>query len=213
MSTLPEMEAQVTRALERAALTVDSGAIPTLGRYLDALLGTSEVINLTRILDPEEAIARHLVEPLAGWARLQDLSAAGPLIDLGSGGGAPGLPIAIATPLCPVTLVESRARKAAFLQEMVDQLDLSHVRVVHDRAESLGHGPLRATFQFAVARALAPLPVALELLLPLVEIGGVAAVYSGPAVQEHLPAATAVAADLGSSPPSVIPSAWPGGHT
>jgi len=95
------------------------------------------------------------------------------LVDVGSGGGLPGLALKIARPDLTVTLVEADHDKAAFLVRACAALLLHDVDVVAKRAEEVGHDPLyRETFDVAVARALAPMPVLAELCLPLVKVGG-----------------------------------------
>jgi 16S rRNA (guanine527-N7)-methyltransferase len=104
-------------------------------------------------------------------ALLPHLEGAARLVDVGSGGGMPGLPIKLARPDLQVTLIESDRRKAAFLEHAAAQLGLA-VDVRAERAEETGRGPLRETFDAACSRALAALPVAAELCLPLVRVGG-----------------------------------------
>src|SRR5712691_939160 len=95
------------------------------------------------------------------------------LVDVGSGGGLPGLPLKIMVPRLKVTLVEADGRKAAFLTQACARLGLPDVRVVGLRAEEAAHdGDLREAFDVAVARALAPMPVLAELCLPFVRMGG-----------------------------------------
>src|SRR5216684_231713 len=95
------------------------------------------------------------------------------LVDVGSGGGLPGLPLKIMVPRLQVTLVEADGRKAAFLTQACARLGLPGVRVVGLRAEEAAHdGDLREAFDVAVARALAPMPVLAELCLPFVRLGG-----------------------------------------
>jgi 16S rRNA (guanine527-N7)-methyltransferase len=101
------------------------------------------------------------------------LGAARSLVDVGSGAGLPGLPIKIARPDLRVTLIEADQAKAAFLVHASAALGLEGVEVVARRAEDAGQDPaLREAFDVAVARALAPLPVLVELCLPLVRVGG-----------------------------------------
>ncbi len=103
---------------------------------------------------------------------LEHLGPAHRVVDVGSGGGLPGLPLKIARPDLSMTLVEADQNKAAFLVQACSKLGLD-VEVVAKRAEELGHEPrLREAFDLAVARALAPTPVLVELCLPLVRVGG-----------------------------------------
>jgi len=102
---------------------------------------------------------------------LPHLGDATTLVDVGSGGGMPGIPLALARPELRVTLVEADARKSAFLEHAAARLGLD-LRVLNERAEVVGQGPLRESFDAACCRALAALPVALELCLPLVRVGG-----------------------------------------
>src|SRR5436190_6864733 len=115
--------------------------------------------------------ADHLVED--SLVLLEHLGDAKTLVDVGSGGGLPGLPLKIARPDIAVTLVEADSGKAAFLVQACARLGLTGVEVLARRAEEVGHEPrYREWFDVAVARALAPLPVLAELCLPLVRIGG-----------------------------------------
>jgi 16S rRNA (guanine527-N7)-methyltransferase len=104
---------------------------------------------------------------------LQHLGSAVRVVDVGSGGGLPGLPLRIARPDLSMTLVEADQSKAAFLVQACAALGLRDVDVVARRAEEVGRDPAyRESFDLAVARALAPMPVLAELCLPLVRVGG-----------------------------------------
>lgn len=106
---------------------------------------------------------------------LLDFLPSGPLrvIDIGSGGGLPGLPLRLARPDLRLTLLEANQRKAAFLVQAAAKLGLAGVEVVAERAEVAGHDPRhREAYDFALARALAPMPVLVELCLPFVAVGG-----------------------------------------
>jgi len=108
-----------------------------------------------------------------GLVLLEHLGNARTLVDVGAGAGLPGLALKIARPELQMTLVEADQAKAAFLVHACAALNLAGVEVVARRAEEAGHDPrLREAFDVAVARALAPLPVLVELCLPLVRVGG-----------------------------------------
>ena len=206
-AALPEL---LGSALADAALDLPPAASAGLARFLATLLRTTAHLNLTRIRAPEEAVVRHIVEPLAGWYAIRDRLPAGPILEIGSGGGAPGIPISVAAPDRDVILVEARRRAADYLHEAVTTLGLPNVAVLHARAEDLGRSEHRESAAAAIARALAPLPTALELLLPLVRIGGQAIIYAGPAVSQQLPAGRAAAIALGGEGPRLMPVSWPG---
>ena len=115
--------------------------------------------------------AQELVED--SLVLLEHLADARRLVDVGSGGGLPGLPLKIARPSLAVTLIEADQAKAAFLVQACARLDLDAVEVLARRAEEVGQDDrYRESFDVAVARAVAPLPVLVELCLPLVRIGG-----------------------------------------
>jgi 16S rRNA (guanine527-N7)-methyltransferase len=142
---------------------------PRLERWLEALLETP---GLTSIRDPREARRVHLEESLAVVELVRRY--AGPLVDVGSGGGAPGLPLAAALPEREVTLLEASGRKCDFLERAAAAFP--NVRVVRGRAEEQE----LEVYGVAVAKALAAPPVALEWCLPLVRRGGAAILYVGP---------------------------------
>jgi 16S rRNA (guanine527-N7)-methyltransferase len=115
--------------------------------------------------------AQELVED--SLVLLEHLGDARKVVDVGSGGGLPGLPLKICRPELTVTLIEADQAKAAFLVQACAQLGLTGVEVLARRAEELGQDPrLRESFDLAVARALAPMPVLVELCLPFVRVGG-----------------------------------------
>src|ERR1700687_6097126 len=131
-----------------------------------ALRDGNRRVNLTRITDPAEIETRHFLDSLSAAMPLLDrLRANEPLwlVDVGSGGGMPGLPLKIAFPNIRVTLVESVGKKAAFLRETVAQLGLGDVEVVGLRAELAGRDPEhRDAYDWVTARGLAKLPVVIE---------------------------------------------------
>jgi 16S rRNA (guanine527-N7)-methyltransferase len=136
------------------------GLAPTLSApllaYLALLDRWNRTYNLTAIRDPGEMVARHLLDSLA----MHPFASTGTLADLGTGPGLPGIPLAIAHPALQVTLVESNGKKARFLREAVRTLQLPNARVAESRIEALD---LPAAFDAITARALATLPLILEL--------------------------------------------------
>src|ERR1700730_9640333 len=145
---------------------------------------------------------------------LDHLGNAHKVVDVGSGAGLPGLPLKIARPDLELTLIEADQRKAAFLVQACASLALEGVEVVAKRAEEAGQDPrLRESFDAAVARALAPMPVLVELCLPLVRVGG--RLLAQKTESEELGSATRAIEALGGSLSSVVaaPSAARGAGT
>jgi 16S rRNA (guanine527-N7)-methyltransferase len=160
-------------------------------RWLDELVATPGLTSLAGA----EARRVHLDESLAALETLERFE--GPIVDVGSGGGAPGIPLAHALPGRQVTLLEATQRKCEFLERWT--AELPNLRVVCGRAEEQ---PLDG-FGVAVAKALAPPPVAAEWCLPLVAPGGAAVLYVGPTAQADRVAQVAelLAAELEPDPP------------
>jgi 16S rRNA (guanine527-N7)-methyltransferase len=158
--------------------------------------------NLTAVEGIEEGIDRHLADSLAALS-LAEVAGAHSGVDLGSGAGFPGLALAAARPEMGVTLVESERRKADWLRRA--SAGFPNVRVVADRSEHLAVAE-RERYGIATARALGPLPVALELAAPLVRVGGAVVVWRGDAADPEADAAAARAArELGLEPGRPLP--------
>ena len=157
---------------------LDADQIAQFERYVRLLLAANQRLNLTRIVEHDDVQRRHLLDALTCVLPCLGALQAGAdwrCVDVGSGGGVPGIPLAIAFPSLRVTLLESVGKKAAFLREAVADLTLSHVSVRAERAEDAARAPSeRDAYDLVVARALAPLDVALELCLPFVRPGGIA---------------------------------------
>lgn len=155
---------------------------------------------LTSVRDRAEARRRHLEEPLAALSLLAEA----PVVDVGSGGGSPGLPLAAARPDLRFVLLESSGKKCRFLRAWA--AELPNVAVVCVRAEEHARGPGREAYGTAVARALAPPPVAAEWCLPLVREGGRAILFAGPSADEAAVASAAahLAAEPEEAPPGLL---------
>jgi 16S rRNA (guanine527-N7)-methyltransferase len=164
----------MTSALEAAVGSLDLApdVRTRLARYLALLLEHNAAVNLTGARDAE-AVLEHVRDSLTIAPHIRE-----PLIDVGSGGGFPGIPLAIVLGI-PVTLVEATNKKAQFLEMVARELDL-HLTVVADRAETAAHDPeLRERFGSATARGIASAPAVMELTLPFLAIGGVAVLQRG----------------------------------
>jgi 16S rRNA (guanine527-N7)-methyltransferase len=155
---------------------------------------------LTSVRDPEQARRVHVDDSLAALELLGE----GPVADVGSGGGSPGIPLAFARPDLRFDLLESQARKCRFLEEWAGILP--NVEVVCVRAEEHARGAGRDAYGTAVTRALAPAPVAVEWCLPLVRPGGLAILVVGPSADAAAAAraAAVLAGELEPGPPGFL---------
>ncbi|MGA3068356.1 MAG: 16S rRNA (guanine(527)-N(7))-methyltransferase RsmG, partial [Tepidisphaeraceae bacterium] len=142
-----------------------------MSRYLDLLLAANARMNLTRIVDPKSAEILHVGDSLMVLPYLP--AGAHRLADVGSGGGVPGIVLAIARPDAQITLIEATKKKAEFLKSAANELGLANVTVAPIRAEEAGRSELRETFDVALARAVGTLDWLAEWMLPLVKNGGV----------------------------------------
>jgi 16S rRNA (guanine527-N7)-methyltransferase len=168
-----------------------------LERYCSHLLAANAQYNLTAVRSQEAVWSRHFVDSLSLLNVLPESTDLG-LIDVGTGAGFPGLVLKIVRPQLVLTLVESVAKKARYCQSVVDLLGLGQVTVLTERAEVLGQDArYREQFDWAVARAVAPMPVLAEYLLPLVKVGGTVLAQKGPAVEAELAVADQAIATLG----------------
>ncbi|MCL2300567.1 MAG: 16S rRNA (guanine(527)-N(7))-methyltransferase RsmG [Firmicutes bacterium] len=154
---------------------------PLFPLYLQILLRENAKHNLTAITGPEEIRQKHFADSLA---LLDDdpciLPPHASLLDVGSGGGFPGVPLKLARPDIALTLLEATGKKAGFLRALAEELGIE-AAVLHARAEICAHEPAhREQYDVVTARAVAALPMLCELCLPFVKPGGVFAAYKGP---------------------------------
>jgi 16S rRNA (guanine527-N7)-methyltransferase len=189
---------------QRANLSLDPSQLALLEKYLDLLIAANERMNLTRITDRAAAELLHIGDSLTVLPFLPAEPHA--LADVGSGGGVPGIVLAIARPDVRVTLIESTQKKSAFLKQAVAELGLTNVKVDSRRAEDMGLTEVRGTFNVAVARAVATMDWLVEWMLPLVKKGGYMLAMKGPKAQEELLFARKAIRLLYGGEPSIHPA-------
>jgi len=178
--------------LAALGVSLDAAATAKLGDYLARLLAMNERMNLTAVTDPLEVWTRHGLDALSLVPLLAGLGPRASLVDVGSGGGVPGIPLAVARPDLRVTLVEATQKKAAFLAAVTEALGLANVSVRAERAEQLGRGPLREAFDVATARAVGKIAQLAPLMVPFVKPGGRVLLIKGQRAGEELAEAAAV---------------------
>jgi 16S rRNA (guanine527-N7)-methyltransferase len=166
------MENVVHAAQQLFGIRLTGRQVAALIKFEDELLAWNERFNLTAIRDPEGIRTKHFLDSFSCSLAWKD-NPPKRLIDVGTGAGFPGIPLKILYPSMALTLVESVGKKAAFCRHMVEVLKLETVEVLTARAEELGQLPAyRESYDWAVARAVAALPVLAEYLLPLAKVGG-----------------------------------------
>jgi len=141
--------AELRRRLAAVGFEVTAEHSAALTKFVELLLRWNAVYNLTGVRGADEIVDRHLVESFA----LRGLLKGTQVADVGSGGGLPGVPLAIVEPERRFTLIESRAKRVRFLRHVVGELDLANTSVAHSRAEDL---PVERPFDTVLARAVAP---------------------------------------------------------
>ena len=155
-------------------------AIPKLLAYRDATLEWNNKVNLTAITNPEEFIQKHYVDSLL-CADAKEMLQARTVLDVGTGGGFPGIPMAIFFPEKKFVLLDSLQKRLKIVREMADNIGLKNIEVVHGRAEDLARMPkYREQFDLCLSRAVANLSTLSELCLPFVKVGGTFIAYKGP---------------------------------
>jgi len=157
--------------LRQLGLQVTERQLDQFLRYRQELLDWNTRINLTAITDAGEVAIKHFLDSLVLLMVYERPSAR--LLDIGAGAGFPGLPLKIVRPQWQVVLLEATGKKVAFLQHIIETLQLKNVVALHGRAEELAHkAGYRASFDVVTARAVASLPTLLEYAAPFCRVGG-----------------------------------------
>ena len=177
-------------------VTVDDTAADKFDRYAQLLVEWNKKMNLTAITEPEQIVIKHFVDSLTAVPLLPQKDTLS-LIDVGTGAGFPAIPLAIVCKNLRVTLLDSLNKRLLFLQEVCRELGIE-AQTVHARAEDGGKDPaLRETFDVAVARAVAALPMLSEYCLPFCKVGGVFLAMKGPESDAEYEAAKTAITVLG----------------
>ncbi|MBB48997.1 MAG: 16S rRNA (guanine(527)-N(7))-methyltransferase RsmG [Phycisphaerae bacterium] len=180
MSRIEQAPQSFLEAADALGIRFDDGDVERLGEWLALLEAANKRMNLTRITDHESAWHRHVLDSLTLVPYIMTAEA-GNLLDIGSGGGAPGLPLAIILPDLKVGLLEATGKKANYLDETARTLGLENVMVINDRAEAAGalESPHREAWDVVSARAVGRLPLLLEYTVPFAREGGIVLAIKG----------------------------------
>ena len=178
-------------------LDLSTRQIDAFELYARELLAWNKRYNLTAITDPVEIEIKHFIDSLS-CLKVAQFRGNDSVIDIGTGAGLPGLPLKIVCPSIHMTLVESIRKKADFCEHVIEKLGLDGVEVIHGRAETLGQNARhRASYDWALARAVALAPVLLEYLLPFLKLKGHAVLQKGSTGPKEIQSAAKALAVLG----------------
>ena len=177
------MTEELKSLLATGKIVLDAASEEQLAAYHAMLLEWNRHMDLTNV-PADEIPARHFLDSLLPLTVEGLFPKEARIIDVGTGAGFPGLALAIARPDLRVTLLEAQGKRCAFLHAVIERLGLNGAQVIQDRAEVLGRAAgHRESYDRAVARAVAPLNVLCEYLLPFVRVGGCALCWKGPALK------------------------------
>lgn len=165
-------------------ILLDEEQIYQFYHYMQLLLAWNEKINLTAIVEPEEIILKHFIDSMTIAKYIKKNAK---LIDVGTGAGFPGIPLKIIRKDIEITLLDSLNKRIVFLQEVIQQLNLSKIDAVHSRIEEFGKNKrYREAFDYATSRAVANLSTLSEYLIPMVKLNGACICMKGPNIQEEI---------------------------
>ena len=192
------------RAANEAGLELTELQYEQFIKYMRLLQEWNEKINLTAITDDEEVIKKHFIDCIKAF-KSDAIKNAKTIIDVGTGAGFPGLPIAIMNPNVKVTLLDSLNKRINYLNTVVRELGLKNVTTIHSRAEDGARNPeLREKFDVATSRAVANMAVLSEFCMPYVKKNGHFVALKGPAIEEELENGKAAIKILGGELKNII---------
>ncbi len=171
---------------ENFGLSLSDDQIQAFEKYKESINEWNKVTDITTITDDKDIYTKHFMDSLTVFRLLKaPLNAS--VVDIGSGAGFPGIPMKIYDKTVRLTMLDSLNKRVEFLKEITDQLSLSDTEAIHGRAEDIFRKEeFRESFDYAVSRALAPLPTLLEYCLPAVKPGGFFIAMKGPGFEEEL---------------------------
>jgi 16S rRNA (guanine527-N7)-methyltransferase len=204
------MQELTQHAQRQLGLHLTRSQLSALSLYERELVDWNMRFNLTAIRDPQEIHVKHFLDSFT-CLQVMGEKHYGRLIDVGTGAGFPGIPVKIVRPKLQLTLVESVGKKAEFCRHVVSILNLQDVKVIQQRGETLGQdSSFREQYDWAVARAVAILPVLAEYLLPFVRVGGSMLAMKGESGPAEAHAAEHAIKILGGHLRQLLPVTLPG---
>ncbi|MEG0051058.1 MAG: 16S rRNA (guanine(527)-N(7))-methyltransferase RsmG [Terrisporobacter sp.] len=184
-------------ACQNEGLNFDENMYNNFIKYKELIKEWNQKVNLTAITEDEEIIKKHFIDSVKVF-KCPYVKDAKSIIDIGTGGGFPGIPMKIVKSDNSILLLDSLNKRINFLNEVIEQLKLNDIDTIHGRAEDFAQDKkYRQSFDVAVSRAVANLTVLLELCLPYVKVGGYFVALKGPSIDEEIKSATVALRVLG----------------
>ncbi|MCR5148202.1 MAG: 16S rRNA (guanine(527)-N(7))-methyltransferase RsmG [Eubacterium sp.] len=176
---------------EKLNITINDRQLLQFKTYYEMLIEKNKVMNLTAITEKDEVILKHFIDSISVAAAVPEFrkkaAEEATLIDVGTGAGFPGIPLKIIFPNLKITLLDSLGKRVTFLNEVISALGLTGITAIHDRAEDAARKEgLRDSFDYAVSRAVAAMPVLSEYTLPFVKTGGSLISYKTPGAEAEI---------------------------
>ncbi len=185
------------KGISELEIELDSTQLDGFSKYKELLKEWNEKINITAITDDIEIDQKHFLDSLTAF-KTDLFEGKKRIIDVGTGGGFPGLPLKISNPDLEVELLDSLNKRIIFLDEVIKELGLKNIVATHGRAEELSIKPeYRESFDICVSRAVASLNTLCEYCIPFVKVGGYFVSMKGPDVEEELDLAKNAIKQLG----------------
>ena len=188
---IEEFSNEFVNQAKKMNIEINDNQIKKFYEYMNLLIEWNDKINLTAITEPKEVIVKHFIDSILAAKYIKDNSS---IIDVGTGAGFPGIPLKIFNDGYKITLLDSLNKRTIFLQEVIDKLGLENMEVIHGRAEDYAQDKkYREMYDYAISRAVAPLNILLEYLVPYTRIdGSVIAMKGSNAEQELIEAKNAI---------------------
>ncbi len=177
--------------------------------YSDTLAEFNSKMDITAVTEEDEWLDRHFIDSIIALNMIP-FGEKSKVIDVGTGGGFPGIPLLIMRPDIQMTLLDAQQKRTVFLDACLKRMGLT-ANVMHSRAEDAARQPAcREQYDLAVSRAVAATPVLMELMIPFVKVGGCAVAWKGPGIYEEIPAVTKASRILGGEAPEILKASIPG---
>ena len=181
---IEEFEKTMLIYLKGLNIDLSTSQIKQFYDYMNLLIEWNKVMNLTGITEPREIIVKHFIDSLT---ILENIDKNANIIDVGTGAGFPGIPIKIACPETKIVLLDSLTKRISFLDEVIKKLKLKDIETIHGRAEDIARDKKhREKYDLAIARAVAPLNILLEYLIPFVKVKGICLCMKGSNTEEEI---------------------------